>query len=346
VTPEAEKRMERVPPQVKGIARTGILRLALEKGHSVVTNSVIDEAMERFMPKRARDVTFELAERMALELAERQPVAICRACGVAASEPDAVRCGVCGAGELERIDRATLERIAAAEGALSEEVTYDGRKLQWSEAAKRALWTLKDAYKRRRAKARIEKTARLRKLPTVTLELAQQVVEEETGVPLADGVARVAGDGIAESVDEAPEAAEVERVARTGAAADRRLVARDAGNVPLLSAFSWSGEAVERVLRVPAGYMRDRTQARIEQLAADRSLRTIPLGLVEEAIAVGRKLMEEALAKEAEVPAEAGQREGPKADPTVPDPFAERQPPINEVGSTSALQARRARGGT
>ncbi len=88
--------MTRVPPQVKGIARTGILRLALEKGHSVITNSVIDEAMDRFMPKQARDMTFELAERMALELASRQPVAICKSCGVAASEPDAVRCGVCG----------------------------------------------------------------------------------------------------------------------------------------------------------------------------------------------------------------------------------------------------------
>ena len=208
-TPEAEERMTRVPPQVKGIARTGILRLALEKGHSVVTNSVIDEAMDRFMPKQSRDLTFQLAERMALELAERQPVAICKSCGVAASEPDAVRCGVCGGTELERIDREMLERIARAEGGLTEEVTYDGRKLKWSESAKRALWTLKDAYKRRRAKARIEKTARLRKLPTITLELAQQVIEEETGVPLDSGIAAVGDADAATSVDEAPEMPEI-----------------------------------------------------------------------------------------------------------------------------------------
>jgi hypothetical protein len=53
-TPEAEARMKNVPDQVKGIARTGVLRLALEKGHSVVTSAVIDEAMERFMPKTRR----------------------------------------------------------------------------------------------------------------------------------------------------------------------------------------------------------------------------------------------------------------------------------------------------
>jgi hypothetical protein len=347
--------MERVPPQVKGIARTGILRLALEKGHSVVTNSVIDEAMERFMPKQARDLTFHLAERMALELAERQPVAICRSCGVAASEPDAVRCGVCGGSELEKIDRAMLERIAAAEGTLSEEVTYDGRKLKWSESAKRALWTLKDAYKRRRAKARIEKTARLRKLPTVTLELAQQVVEEETGVPLADGAIRAAGDGLAGSVDEAPEAVEEGARGEPAVVGERRLVARDGKNVPLLSAFAWSGEAVERILRVPAGFMRDRTQARIEALAVERALQAIGLALVEEGIAIGRQLMEEMLRQEAEAKAaataaaEPAPREAPREVPVpakAPDPFTEREPPLNEVGSPSALQARRASGPT
>ncbi len=341
-TPEAEARMLRVPPQVKGIARTGILRLALEKGHSVVTNSVIDEAMDRFMPKQARDLTFHLAERMALELAERQPVAICKSCGVAASEPDAVRCGVCGSADLERIERDMLERIARAEGTLSEEVTYDGRKLRWSESAKRALWTLKDAYKRRRAKARIEKTARLRKLPTVTLELAQQVIEEETGVPLADGVARQGGEALAASVDEAP------APAPDAPGDEEHLVARDAKNVPLLSAFAWSGEAVERILRVPAGFMRNRTQERIEAVARERSLGTINLTLVEEGIAIGRQQMEEMLRNQAaakEAAAALGKPQGrPGASAASAAAFVESRPALNEVGSPSALQARRAGG--
>ena len=142
---------------------------------------------------------------MALELAERQPVAVCKSCGVAASEPRR--------GALRRLRRRGLgadrprdaRTDRTAEGGLTEEVTYDGRKLKWSESAKRALWTMKDAYKRRRAKARIEKTARLRKLPTITLELAQQVVEEETGVPLDSGIAAAGDADAAASVDEAPE---------------------------------------------------------------------------------------------------------------------------------------------
>ncbi|HKH44391.1 MAG TPA: universal stress protein [Thermoanaerobaculia bacterium] len=344
-TPEAEERMTRVPPQVKGIARTGILRLALEKGHSVVTNSVIDEAMDRFMPRQSKDLTFQLAERMALELAERQPVAICKSCGVAASEPDAVRCGVCGGQDLERIDREMLERIARAEGGLTEEVTYDGRKLKWSESAKRALWTLKDAYKRRRAKARIEKTARLRKLPTITLELAQQVVEEETGVALDSGIAAVGDAVAASSVDEAPEieaSAGAPAVQEAPGQGEKKLIARDPKNVPLLSAWSWHGEAVERILRVPAGFMRNRTQDRIEALAVERGQEAISLALVEDGIAIGRQMMEEMLknqeaAKSASVPAEAS----PAVSASVPV-LEERKPPINEVGSPSALQARRA----
>jgi hypothetical protein len=50
-TPEAETRVGRAPEQVRGIARTAILRLALEKGHSVVTSDLVTEAMDRFMPR-------------------------------------------------------------------------------------------------------------------------------------------------------------------------------------------------------------------------------------------------------------------------------------------------------
>ena len=72
-TPEAEARMKHVPEQVKGIARTGVLRLALEKGHSVITSAVIDDAMDRFMPKSASAATKALAEAVALERAKSGP---------------------------------------------------------------------------------------------------------------------------------------------------------------------------------------------------------------------------------------------------------------------------------
>src|SRR6187401_3831907 len=183
-TPEAEERMTHVPEQVKGIARTGVLRLALEKGHSVITSAVIDEAMDRFMPKSASAATKALAEAVALERAKSGPVSLCRSCGVAATQSGAVKCTVCGSTEFEVISQDMIEKIAAAEGGLEEETTYDGRKLRWSEDARKGLWTMKNAYQRRRVKARVEKRARMMKLDAITLAFAREVIEEETGTPL------------------------------------------------------------------------------------------------------------------------------------------------------------------
>jgi hypothetical protein len=58
-------------------------------------------------------------------------------CGVTATEADPVKCGVCGGTRFETISREMIERIAAVEGALQEETTYDGRKLQWTEERRR-----------------------------------------------------------------------------------------------------------------------------------------------------------------------------------------------------------------
>jgi len=289
-TPESEERMKRVPAQVKGIARTAILRLAVEKGHSVITSSLLDEAMDRFMPKSASDRTKALAEAVALERAKTQAISICRDCGVAASESQPVKCSVCGAVNFETISPEMIEKIAQVEGGLAEEATYDGRTLRWSEEAKKALWTLKDAYQRRRAKARVEKQARLKKLDVVTLDFAKRVIEDETGAPLAV----TTGIVVPKATPGATEAGAV--------AEDKKLVARDAKNNPLLSAFAWAPEAIERVFKVPAGFMRNRTQDRIEELAREKKAERIDLELTEEGIDHGRRMMAEMLATEAKAP--------------------------------------------
>jgi nucleotide-binding universal stress UspA family protein len=303
-TPEAEERMKHVPEQVKGIARTGVLRLALEKGHSVVTSAVIDEAMERFMPKSASARTKALAEAVALERAKSGPVSMCRACGVTATQSDAVRCSVCGASDFEVISREMIEKIAAVEGGLQEETTYDGRKLRWTEEARKGLWTMKNAYQRRRVKARVEKRARMVKLDAITLEFARQVIEEETGAPLeiqsAPAPSAKAEAGAAEGNGNA-------------AAVAARLIARDERNNPLISTFDWTNEAAQRIFRVPAGFMRSKTQERIEELARERAEASgeggacraeasgeggpaIDLALVEEGIEIGKRMMAEMIA--------------------------------------------------
>ena len=287
-TPEAEERMTHVPEQVKGIARTGVLRLALEKGHSVVTNAVIDEAMDRFMPKSASAATKALAEAVALDRAKSGPVSMCRACGVTATQSGAVKCTVCGATDFDVISREMIEKIAEVEGGLQEETTYDGRKLQWSQEARKGLWTMKNAYQRRRVKARVEKSARMKKLDAITLTFARQVIEEETGTPLeiqapSDDVTRA----------RAAEAARNGAGSGAGAGSEAKLIARDERKNPLISTFDWTNEAAQRILRVPAGFMRNQTQERVEELARERAAASIDLALVEEGIELGKRMMAE-----------------------------------------------------
>jgi len=306
-TPEAEERMKHVPDQVKGIARTGVLRLALEKGHSVITSAVIDDAMDRFMPKSASARTKALAEAVALERAKAGPVSMCRACGVTATQSNAVKCTVCGASDFEVISQEMIEKIAAVEGGLQEETTYDGRKLRWSEDARKGLWTMKNAYQRRRVKARVEKRARMMKLDAITLEFARQVIEEETGTPLdikapdATGLALAMADG--------------QPAIASADASQPKLVARDDKKNPLISTFAWTDDAAQRVLRVPAGFMRNKTQERIEELARERAAATIDLALVEEGIEIGKKMMAEMIATYSGPPA-GGAKPAAAATPT------------------------------
>jgi len=332
-TPEAEERMKHVPEQVKGIARTGVLRLALEKGHSVVTSAVIDEAMERFMPKSASARTKALAEAVALERAKSGPVSMCRACGVTATQSDAVRCSVCGASDFEVISREMIEKIAAVEGGLQEETTYDGRKLRWTEEARKGLWTMKNAYQRRRVKARVEKRARMVKLDAITLEFARQVIEEETGAPLEIQAAPARSATVRPGDQEAG----AEAGNRNAAGTEARLIARDERNNPLISTLDWTHDAAQRILRVPAGFMRNKTQERIEELARARAAAcraeasgeggpAIDLALVEEGIEIGKRMMAEMIATYPE-PRKSPEVATPARETTDTSPAATPGPP-------------------
>ena len=75
--------------------------------------------------------------------------------------------------------------------------------------------------------------------------------------------------------------------------ARRRLIGRDDKKNPLISTFEWTADATQRIMRVPAGFMRNKTQERIEELARERAATTIDLTLVEDGIEIGKKMMAE-----------------------------------------------------
>ena len=65
-----------------------------------------------------------------------------------------------------------------------------GVQVKWSADARDALREVTDAYLRRRAKARVEKYARSKKIPVITWQLAFPMIEETVG---RDKLAATAG---------------------------------------------------------------------------------------------------------------------------------------------------------
>jgi len=281
-TEEAEARMERVPPQVKGIARTALLRYAIEQGHTVITNKVIEEAMALFMPARMAEKMQILAEDLAVATLRREQeavTAICSVCGYTAKGPKAVvTCPVCKAGgdKFQAISREVVEALAAQEGGIAAEETLPGVPVKWSADARDALREVTDAYLRRRAKARVEKYARARRIAVITCQLALPMIEETVGRDKLGG----GWDTL---------------LAKTTFEPSPTSPAVASGEVGT-SAYRWAPQALARLDRVPAGFMRDMTREEIERVAAAKGAEVIDLALCEEGIGHARQTMNEVIA--------------------------------------------------
>ncbi|HFC53651.1 MAG TPA: universal stress protein UspA, partial [Gammaproteobacteria bacterium] len=59
-TAEAEQRMQKVPSFVRDMARMAILRYAQERGHTVITERIVEEATAALMPGHARRAMAEI----------------------------------------------------------------------------------------------------------------------------------------------------------------------------------------------------------------------------------------------------------------------------------------------
>ena len=144
----------------------------------------------------------------------------------------------------------------------------------------------------------------------------RQVIEEETGAPL--------------DIKTNPAVM----------ATEAKLVARDDKKNPLISTFQWTDDAAQRILRVPAGFMRNKTQERIEDLARERSAESIDLALVEEGIEIGKKMMAEMIANYPSPGASAGVARPVEAGASpAPAPAGNGSGYLNEVSPLTQRDA-------
>jgi hypothetical protein len=144
--------------------------------------------------------------------------------------------------------------------------------VKWSADARDALREVTDAYLRRRAKARIEKYARSRKIPVITCQWALPMIEETVGrEKLGAG-----WDTLLAKTKFEPAQAPTTGESSNG--------------------FVWTEEATARLNRVPAGFMRDMTREEVERVATDKGVTTIDVVVCEEGIGHARETMNEVIA--------------------------------------------------
>jgi nucleotide-binding universal stress UspA family protein len=302
-TPEAKAKMERVPAFVRGVATTAILRWANERGHSVITPSVINKAMGELLPPQAAQAMGYVAEEIALQLDNMHDgiTFVCPSCGWAIKNVRPAKCSVCSlSGEqLEQIDRNALAKIGKLDkGALEEEETFDGKVLSWEEEAKEVLRRVPSGYQRRRSKARIEKTAKVRGIERITPAFALDVVQQDL--------------------------AETSYLSSRGETLEIEIKKDERPNDDLPksregSDLTWTDAAWARLCRVPEGFMREMTRERVEGFAKKGGHASIALQLCEEGIAEGRRMMAEMIGAYGydgaakEVLRRAAEKEGPVA---------------------------------
>ena len=308
-TEEATKRMEKVPAFARNLAKSAIYRYAVEKGHTIISNSVVDAAMGHLLPASAIQAMADMGKAMRekgidpnamqasdevasdlnkggmagmigqlggvagevksggdvlsyQERMQRLDYYLCEGCGYVGKGDKPVLCPVCGASgnQFKFVDKTVIEAAAKAEGGIESETAYDDVQIEWTKDARERLRETPSGYVRRRAKAKIEKSARKLGVKTITKELAGQVIDEYLELPGAPSAAGANGG-------------------QSG---------KEGGMV-------WTPDAQQRLERVPPGFMRDCTKALIEKHAKSIKAATITLEVANAGIEQAKTTMEEAM---------------------------------------------------
>jgi hypothetical protein len=210
---------------------------------------------------------------------------VCDGCGYIGKGDTPVKCPVCGAegNRFKAVDKSIFEAAAKAEGEVETDLAYDDVPMQWTKDAKEAIRAVPAGFQRRRAKAKIEKSARKLGMTTITLEYAAPMIKEAAS---EDYQPIFANKGAGTSVEAQTKLAEVQENGRQ----------EDGSNAHAESAsYSWTVEAQARLDRAPEGFMRDCTKALIIKHADKLGTTHITLEVANEGIEQAKGYMEEAM---------------------------------------------------
>ncbi|MGH7184601.1 MAG: rubredoxin-like domain-containing protein, partial [Nitrospiraceae bacterium] len=340
-TEEALRRMEKIPIFARGVAKTAIHRYAIEKGHTIISNTVVDTAIGHILPKGAMDAMRALGgsldaagidrdkmqadesvvkdlmgstlSGMMTEVVEEKPVVsagtqayldrmsqdyfICDGCGYIGKGETPVKCPVCAAGgdRFKLVDKTLFDAAAHAEGALETDLAYDDVPMQWTKDAKEGIRAVPAGFQRRRAKAKIEKTARKLGMTTITLEYAAPMIQEAASEDYTPIFANKGTGASAEAQATVSATTNGINNVTTPQENGHGNVSEQAPEQASVSPYTWTSEAQSRLERAPEGFMRDCTRALIEKHADKVGTIVITAEVAHEGIEQAKDYMAEAM---------------------------------------------------
>lgn len=340
-TEEALRRMEKIPVFARGVAKTAIHRYAIEKGHTIISNTVVDSAVGHILPKGAMDAMRALGGNleaagidrdkmqaddsvakdlmgstlsgMMTEIVEEKPKVsagtqayldrmtqnyfVCDGCGYIGKGDMPVKCPVCGAAgdRFKLVDKSIFEAAANTEGTIETDLAYDDVPMQWTKDAKEAIRAVPAGFQRRRAKAKIEKTARKLGMVTITLEYAAPMIQEAADEDYTPIFANK-GTGASTKAETTVAAATNGKNGVTASHENGHSNGNEqSAESAIASPYSWTTEALGRLERAPEGFMRECTKALIVKHADKIGTTHITLEVANEGIEQAKGYMEEAM---------------------------------------------------
>nr|MBA2486977.1 PCP reductase family protein [Nitrospira sp.] len=199
---------------------------------------------------------------------------------------------VCSAegNRFKQVDKTIFEAAAKAEGGLETDMAYDDVPMQWTKDAKEAIRSVPAGFQRRRAKAKIEKSARKLGMTTITLEYAGPMIQEAASEDYTPIFANKGTGTTPQQTAAGAESNGIDAHAPNGNRSEQAQAPQEA-----LSPYTWTPDAQVRLDRAPEGFMRECTKALIEKHADKIGTTVITLEVATEGIEQAKGYMADAM---------------------------------------------------
>ena len=290
-TNEAQERLQRAPSFVQNMARMAILRYAQERGHTVVTERIVEEATANLMPGRAEQAMAEIVAAhdageldrneglLALKWSDEAQERLAEIDDPSLRDNLRLRAEKKARAEQTGVVELThlldfLERAAPPLGSESDGGLASTEKLlYWETDALARMARVPEGFMRDACRQRIESYARQQNAANVTLDIV------EAGLEIARSVmaAEQAGDNAA---------TEATTPQQSKCPFAQKVVPLPTEEPPAAPELDWTEEAMARLEEVPAGYCRSLTQRAVITLASQNNLDQVDIEFLESVLKV------------------------------------------------------------